>query len=95
MAIARKMSAFAEKSSWIRKMFEQGTRMKAEFGADNVFDFSLGNPDGITYGLLGLSFLNTGDSLSAEAAYRNAIVFAPETNDWKLGLARALLLGDA
>jgi aspartate aminotransferase len=39
------MSAFAEKSSWIRKMFEQGTRMKAEFGADNVFDFSLGNPD--------------------------------------------------
>jgi tetratricopeptide (TPR) repeat protein len=52
---------------------------------------SLGNPDGITYGLLGLSFLNTGDSLSAEAAYRNAIVFAPETNDWKLGLARALL----
>ncbi len=52
---------------------------------------TLGNPDGITYGLLGLSFLNTGDSLSAEAAYRNAIVFAPETNDWKLGLARALL----
>ena len=29
--------------------------------------------------------------LSAEAAYRNAIVFAPETNDWKLGLARSLL----
>lgn len=36
---------FAEKSSWIRKMFEQGAKMKAEFGADNVFDFSLGNPD--------------------------------------------------
>ena len=45
MAIARKMSAFAEKSSWIRKMFEQGARMKATYGADNVFDFSLGNPD--------------------------------------------------
>ncbi|MEJ2383036.1 MAG: pyridoxal phosphate-dependent aminotransferase [Xanthomonadales bacterium] len=45
MAIARKMSAFAEKSSWIRKMFEQGAKMKAEFGAENVFDFSLGNPD--------------------------------------------------
>ncbi|MCI5143161.1 MAG: pyridoxal phosphate-dependent aminotransferase, partial [Candidatus Electrothrix sp. ATG1] len=28
-----------------RKMFEQGARMKAEFGAENVFDFSLGNPD--------------------------------------------------
>jgi len=45
MAIARKMSGFAEKSSWIRKMFEQGTKMKAAFGAENVFDFSLGNPD--------------------------------------------------
>ena len=52
---------------------------------------NLGNPDGITYGLLGLCFLNAGDSLSAEAAYRNALVFAPETNDWKLGLARSLL----
>jgi len=45
MPISRKMSEFAEKSSWIRKMFEQGQKMKAEFGADNVFDFSLGNPD--------------------------------------------------
>ena len=52
---------------------------------------NLGKPDGITYGLLGLVFLNAGDSLSAESAYRNAIVFAPETNDWKLGLARSLL----
>ncbi len=45
MAISKKMMMFAEKSSWIRKMFEQGAKMKAEFGADNVFDFSLGNPD--------------------------------------------------
>ncbi len=45
MTIAKKMQAFAEKSSWIRKMFEEGARMKAEFGAENVFDFSLGNPD--------------------------------------------------
>jgi tetratricopeptide (TPR) repeat protein len=52
---------------------------------------NLGNPDGIIYGLLGLCFLNASDPLSAEAAYRNAIVFAPETKDWKLGLARALL----
>ncbi|MDX1775982.1 MAG: pyridoxal phosphate-dependent aminotransferase, partial [Desulfobulbales bacterium] len=40
-----KMNDFAEKSSWIRKMFEEGARLKAEFGAENVFDFSLGNPD--------------------------------------------------
>ncbi|HHD56789.1 MAG TPA: pyridoxal phosphate-dependent aminotransferase [Desulfobulbaceae bacterium] len=45
MTIAKKMQAFAEKSSWIRKMFEEGAKMKAEFGAENVFDFSLGNPD--------------------------------------------------
>lgn len=45
MTVAKKMQAFAEKSSWIRKMFEEGAKMKAEFGAENVFDFSLGNPD--------------------------------------------------
>ena len=29
----------------IRKMFEEGAVLKAKFGADNVYDFSLGNPD--------------------------------------------------
>jgi aspartate aminotransferase len=29
----------------IRKMFEEGNRLKKEYGADKVFDFSLGNPD--------------------------------------------------
>lgn len=43
--VAKKMKAFAEKSSWIRKMFEEGAKMKAQFGADKVFDFSIGNPD--------------------------------------------------
>ncbi|NLX18551.1 MAG: pyridoxal phosphate-dependent aminotransferase [Desulfobulbus sp.] len=43
--VAKKMRAFAEKSSWIRKMFEEGAKMKAEFGPDKVFDFSIGNPD--------------------------------------------------
>ena len=32
-------------ASWIRKMFEKGIELKKAFGADNVFDFSLGNPD--------------------------------------------------
>jgi aspartate aminotransferase len=31
--------------SWIRKMFEEGSRLKAVHGEENVFDFSLGNPD--------------------------------------------------
>ncbi len=45
MAIAKKMVEFGERSSWIRKMFEQGGKLKEKYGADNVFDFSLGNPD--------------------------------------------------
>ena len=45
MAISKKMSEFSKRSSWIRKMFEQGAKLKAQFGAENVFDFSLGNPD--------------------------------------------------
>ena len=45
MAVSEKMKNFSEKSSWIRKMFEEGARLKAEFGNDQVFDFSLGNPD--------------------------------------------------
>ena len=45
MAISKKMGEFAERSSWIRKMFEEGAEMKAQFGPENVFDFSLGNPD--------------------------------------------------
>jgi aspartate aminotransferase len=45
MSISTKIQESIEKSSWIRKMFEEGARLKAEFGADNVYDFSLGNPD--------------------------------------------------
>lgn len=45
MSISLKMQSFAEKSSLIRKMFEEGIRMKALHGAENVFDFSIGNPD--------------------------------------------------
>jgi aspartate aminotransferase len=44
MAISQKVTGFMEKSSWIRKMFEEGIRLKKEFGEDNVFDLSLGNP---------------------------------------------------
>lgn len=45
MAISEKMRLFGQKSSWIRKMFEEGAKMKAAYGAENVCDFSLGNPD--------------------------------------------------
>ncbi|RJX27031.1 MAG: pyridoxal phosphate-dependent aminotransferase [Desulfurivibrio sp.] len=45
MGISKKMHEFATASSWIRKMFEEGAKLKKQFGAENVFDFSLGNPD--------------------------------------------------
>jgi aspartate aminotransferase len=45
MTIARKIRTAMEQSSWIRKMFEEGTRLKAQFGAENVYDFSIGNPN--------------------------------------------------
>lgn len=45
MPVAAKISESVSRSSWIRKMFEEGLRLKAQFGEENVFDFSLGNPD--------------------------------------------------
>jgi len=45
MTVARKIDDIMTQSSWIRKMFEEGARLKAEHGAGNVFDFSLGNPN--------------------------------------------------
>ncbi|HPM34248.1 MAG TPA: hypothetical protein PLE16_06580 [Spirochaetota bacterium] len=45
MAVALKIKESIASSSWIRKMFEEGMRLKQIHGADNVFDFSIGNPD--------------------------------------------------
>jgi aspartate aminotransferase len=45
MAVAKKIQDAMERSSWIRKMFEEGARLKAIRGPDKVYDFSLGNPD--------------------------------------------------
>ncbi|MCP3898674.1 MAG: pyridoxal phosphate-dependent aminotransferase [Desulfobacteraceae bacterium] len=45
MPIADKMVKMVEGASMIRKMFEEGIKMKEKYGADNVYDFSLGNPD--------------------------------------------------
>ena len=45
MPVSTYIETVLEKSSWIRKMFEEGGRLKAEHGADKVYDFSLGNPN--------------------------------------------------
>ena len=42
--ISEKMKRLAENNSVIRAMFEEGQQMSREFGAENVYDFSLGNP---------------------------------------------------
>ena len=44
MAISNKVRGFMEQGSWIRKMFEEGIALKQEYGEENVFDLSLGNP---------------------------------------------------
>jgi aspartate aminotransferase len=43
--ISEKMKAAVSGSSVIRQMFEEGKRLSAIYGADNVFDFSIGNPN--------------------------------------------------
>ncbi len=43
--IANRVKARLASGSMIRKMFEEGNRLKALYGPDNVFDFSIGNPD--------------------------------------------------
>ena len=42
--IAKKMLKYVEGSSVTRAMFEEGKRLAKLYGADNVYDFSLGNP---------------------------------------------------
>ena len=41
---AKSMMPYVEGNSAIRAMFEEGARMAKEFGKENVYDFSLGNP---------------------------------------------------
>lgn len=43
--ISRKMEMFVAGGSAIRAMFEEGRQMAEEYGAENVCDFSLGNPN--------------------------------------------------
>ncbi|MBQ1881171.1 MAG: aminotransferase class I/II-fold pyridoxal phosphate-dependent enzyme, partial [Lachnospiraceae bacterium] len=43
--IAKKMEGLVNNNSVIRQMFEEGKKMAQEFGAENVYDFSLGNPN--------------------------------------------------
>lgn len=52
----------------------------------------LGIQDGPTYGLLGYALLSLERHSSAESAYRQALMFDPDSLDWKMGLVRASLM---
>lgn len=43
--ISNKVLENLTRSSWIRAMFDEGEKLRKIYGADKVFDFSLGNPD--------------------------------------------------
>ena len=50
---------------------------------------ALGGGDGKVFGLLGFAYLSLGKNVSAEAAYRQALVFEPENVDFKLALVKS------
>ncbi len=45
MSISSKVRESLTRSSWIRKMFEEGDRLAQIHGRENVYDFTIGNPD--------------------------------------------------
>jgi aspartate aminotransferase len=44
MAISKAIAESMKSSSWIRAMFEESEKLKRQFGPENIFDFTLGNP---------------------------------------------------
>jgi aspartate aminotransferase len=45
VSVSRSITAQVEQASWIRRMFEIGIQLRKERGPENVFDFTLGNPE--------------------------------------------------
>ena len=43
--VSEKMQGYVNNSSAIRAMFEEGKKLASVYGAENVYDFSLGNPN--------------------------------------------------
>lgn len=50
----------------------------------------LGGQGSDTYGLLGYSYLNLGNSIAALSAYENALFFSPDSKDWRMGKLQCL-----
>ncbi len=45
MPVSNAIQQQLEHASWIRRMFEEGAKLKQQRGVENVYDFTLGNPD--------------------------------------------------
>lgn len=45
MPVSKRMVELTQNASWIRRMFEEGLRLAAIHGPENVFDLSIGNPN--------------------------------------------------
>ncbi len=69
-------------------LFQKGRNAEAIKSLTRAVE--LGGADGTVLGILGLAYLNAERWLSAESAYRSALLLQPDVPDWKLGLARAL-----
>jgi tetratricopeptide (TPR) repeat protein len=52
---------------------------------------ALGGADGKVFGLLGFAFLSQGRNVSAEGAYREALVYEPDNLEFKLGLVKSAI----
>jgi aspartate aminotransferase len=73
--ISEKMQKLASNNSVIRAMFEEGKVMAAKYGAENVYDFSLGNPSvpaPAAVKAAALDILNNEDSLMVHGYMSNA-----------------------
>ncbi|MBO4234993.1 MAG: pyridoxal phosphate-dependent aminotransferase [Firmicutes bacterium] len=73
--ISEKMKPLVANNSVIRQMFEEGQRLAQEFGAENVFDFSIGNPnvpapDSVKEAIIGI--LNTENPVKVHGYMNNA-----------------------
>ncbi len=73
--ISEKMQKLASNNSVIRAMFEEGKLMAAKYGAENVYDFSLGNPSvpaPASVRQAAMDILNEEDSLMVHGYMSNA-----------------------
>jgi len=73
--ISKKMQAQVQGSSIIRAMFEEGKKLAAIHGAENVFDFSIGNPnveapDEVKKAIVDI--LNTEDAMTVHGYMNNS-----------------------